>query len=237
MTAVAEDRPIDLTVVIDADGKHIEADWTMPLHPRGVVLILAGAGCSRFSRRLREAAHGLYDDDFATLIVDLLTPDEEAEDELTGALRLDVDFMAGRIAAATRWVRGETSQHGLPVGYLASGVAAAGALVCAARNPGDVDAIVSRGGRPDLAGVRLHKVETPVLLIAGGADTRGVELNKWALRRLDCRKQLEVVPDATQFLDEAAGFQQACRLGNSWFRKEMRHLALHSLRPALSIEH
>lgn len=222
MTAIAHDRPIDQSVVITSGSSSIEGDWTVPLHPRGTVIITNGAGCSRFARRNRDVARRLYDDGFATLLVDLLSHDEEQEDALTGALRLDVNMLAERIMAATEWVKDETEVAHLPVGHLASGVAAAAALVADTRLPGLVEAIVSRGGRPDLAGIRLYKVAPPVLLIAGSADVQNLELNRWALRRLNCEKSLVTVPNATSRFEEPGTFAAMTGLATSWFKRVMK---------------
>lgn len=237
MTSIAHDRPIDLAVGIESMGMSIEGDWTVPLRPRGAVLILNGAGNSRFGRRNRQVARALYDDGFATLLLDLLSQDEEREDGLTGALRLDVDLLAGRVASATHWVMEETEVGHLPIGYLASGVASAAALVAASRSPGDVNAIVSHGGRPDLAGIRLHKVEAPTLLVVGAADTRGIELNRWTLRRLNCEKGMVTVPNATHRLDEPGALDAMGRLAGSWFKHTMKPLPpLGAKRSILSID-
>lgn len=221
MTGIAHDRPIDRSVSVESAGASVEADWTVPLHPRGVILVLSGAGCSRFSRRNRQVAHALYDDGFATLLIDLLNNDEEREDELTAALRLDVDMLAERVTAATRWVKADVDVGHLPIGYVASGVASAAALVAAARFPDDVSAIVSRGGRPDLAGVRLHKVVTPTLLIAGALDIPGIEINRWTLRRLNCEKRLLTIPNAGHRLEEPAAIDATARHAAAWFKHAM----------------
>ena len=221
MTTIAHDRPIDLAVSIEAGDTAIEADWTIPLRPRGTILVVNGAGNSRSCRRNRETAKDLHDEGFATLIVDLLTHEEEQEDALTGSLRLDVDLLARRITTATRWVRNEPDFAYLPIGYLASGVASAGALVAASRNSADVAAVVSRSGRVDLAGINLHKVEAPTLLIVGGADPQTFELNRWALRRLNCEKRITTIPRATHQFAEAGTLTGATRMAIDWFERFM----------------
>lgn len=221
MTGIAYDRPIDLGVNIDAVDALIEGDWAVPLHARGVILIISGAGCSRLARRNRQLGHRLYDEGFATLLVDLLSPEEEREDSLTGSLRLDIGFLADRIGSATRWVKSSSDAAHLPVGYLASGAASASALVAASRRPEDVEAIVSRGGRPDLAGVWLHKVVTPTLLLTGALDIPGIELNRWTLRRLNCEKRLITIPGATSLLDEPPAIEATCRHAADWFKHTM----------------
>ncbi len=222
MTAISHGRPIDQSVAITSGSASIECDWTVPLRPRGTVIITNGAGCSRFARRNRDVARHLYDEGFATLLADLLSYEEEREDALTGALRLDIDLLSERLSAATEWVKEETEVAHLPVGYLASGVATAAALVADVHSPGQVDAIVSRGGRPDLAGIRLYKVAPPVLLIAGSADVPNLELNRWALRRLNCDKSLVAIPIATSRFEEPGTFAAMTDLASSWFKRVMK---------------
>ena len=222
MTTIAQDRPIDLGIHIEADEASIEAVWTVPLRPRGTILVINGAGNSRLSCRNREVSRNLQDAGFATLVVDLLAREEEREDALTGSLRMDIDFLAQRINAATRWIRAETEMAHFPVGYMASGAASAAALVAASRNPLDIAAIVSHGGRADLAGIRLHKVDSPTLLIVGGADPQGFEFNRWALRRLNCEKRIVVIPKATHRFGEPGALHAATRIAREWFERFMK---------------
>ncbi len=221
MTAIAHDRPIDQMVSIETNGGTINADWSVPLRPRGTVMILNGAGCSRFARRNRSVARQLYDEGFATLILDMFTDEEEREDALTGALRLDLELMSSRIAAATRWLS-ETEVAHLPVGQLTSGVATAAALLADARSPGEITAIVSRGGRPDLAGIKLYKVAAPVMLVVGDNDIQGIELNRWALRRINSEKSLVTVPDGTHHLDDPGSLASMTKLATNWFKRVMK---------------
>lgn len=222
MTTIAYDRPIDRTVRINFDGAFIEADWTMPLDTTGVVIFAQGSGNSRFSRRNRVVARKLYDQKFATLLVDLLTPDEEYEDALTAALRFDVRFLAERVALAAQWLKDESEASGLPVGYFGTGTAAGAALLFAADSPSLVQAVVSRGGRPDLAEVALPKVEAPTLLIVGGNDTAMLERNRWAYWRLDCERRLAVVPGASHLFEERGAFDSATVLTAEWFDAHLR---------------
>ncbi|HYN80021.1 MAG TPA: dienelactone hydrolase family protein [Gemmatimonadaceae bacterium] len=217
MTTIAYDRPIDRTVRITLDGAFIEADWTMPLDPTGVVIFAQGSGSSRFSRRNRMVARRLYDQKFATLLLDLLTPDEEREDALTAALRFDVRFLAERVALAARWLKDESEASGLPVGYFGTGTGAGAALLSAADMPSLVQAVVSRGGRPDLADVALRKVEAATLLIVGSNDTAILELNRWAYWRLNCERRLAVVPGASHLFEERGAFDSVTTLTSEWF--------------------
>jgi putative phosphoribosyl transferase len=217
MTTLSYARPIDRPVRIEIDGVSIEADWTMPIGPEGVVIFAQGSGSSRFSRRNRTVARKLYDQKLATLLLDLLTPDEEREDALTAALRFDVNFLAERLIGATRWVKGETEAAGLPIGYLGTGTGAGAALLAAARKPDLVNAIVSRGGRPDLADIALNNVKAPTLLIVGGADTEVLALNRWAYWRLDCERHLEIIPGASHLFEERGALETVTTLAAEWF--------------------
>ena len=240
MTSLSYARPIDRSVRIEIDGTTIEADWTMPMDAQGVVIFAQGMGSSRFSRRNRMVARELYDQKFGSLLVDLLTLDEEREDMLTGALRFDVKLLAERLNAAARWVKEEVGSYP-PVGYFATGVGAAAALQAAASRPDLVDAIVSRGGRPDLAGVALQKVKAPTLLIVGSEDVQGRALNRWAYWRLDCERKLEVISGATNRFEEAGALEMATVLAIEWFdvhlasRPALFHLSRTTPRSALQI--
>lgn len=217
MTTISDTRPIDRTVRISVDGASIEADWTMPLDARGVVIFAQGSGSSRFSRRNRMVARNLYDEKFGTLLLDLLTADEEREDALTGALRLDVKFLAERLISATQWLKDQAEAHGLPIGYFGTSTGAAAALIAAARRPDLVDAVVSRGGRPDLADIALNKVKAPTLLIVGGADAEILELNRWAYWRLNSERHLEIIQRASHLFEERGAFEKVMSLTAEWF--------------------
>jgi putative phosphoribosyl transferase len=228
MTTISYARPIDRSVQIEIDGVSIEADWSMPINARGVVIFAQGSGSSRFSRRNRSVARAFYDQGFGWLLVDLLTPEEESEDMLTGALRFDVNLLSDRLLGAAKWVTKEGETDCLPVGYFGTAVGAAAALHAAARRPDMVDAVVSRGGRPDLAGVLLQKVTAPTLLIVGGADVEGLALNRWACRRLGCECKLDVIPEASHHFEEAGGLEVTTVLAAQWFNA---HLASSSCVP------
>jgi putative phosphoribosyl transferase len=230
MTTISYSRPIDRPVRIQIDGGSIEADWTMPMDAQGVVIFAHGSGSSRFSRRNRIVTRELYDRKFGSLLVDLLTTDEEHEDMLTAALRFDVNLLSERLIAAATWVKGEVDSAFLPVGFFATGVGAAAALHAAAYRPNLVDAIVSRGGRPDLAGVALHKVKAPTLLIVGGDDVQALALNRWAYWRLDCERKLEVIKGATHRFEERGAMETATALAMEWFDV---HLPSHPTRFSL----
>jgi pimeloyl-ACP methyl ester carboxylesterase len=217
MTTISYARPIDRDVRIEIDGVSIEADWTVPMGAQGVVIFAQGSGSSRFSLWNRMVARTLYDQKLATLLLDLLTVDEEREDALAGALWLDVNLLAKRLLAATGWARDEPEAAGLPVGYFGAGTVTGAALIAAASRPDLVHAIVSRGGRPDLAGIALHKVKAPTLLIAGDADTQLLALNRWAYWRMDCERHLEIVPGASHLFEERGALETVTTLAAEWF--------------------
>ncbi|HEX6576618.1 MAG TPA: dienelactone hydrolase family protein [Gemmatimonadaceae bacterium] len=219
MTAVMHDRPIDLGVFITTPETDIEADWSVPLHPKGAIVLANGTGNSRFHRHNREVARALYDAGYATLLVDLLTPDEEREDTLTGVFQTDIRLQTERLAAAASWAREEIGD--LPLGVLASGIASGAAIVVAVRERGLITAIVSRGGRPDLAAIDLHRLTTPTLLIAGSSDTRIFELNRWALRRMKGEGRIAVVPGASHLFEEPGTLNEMCSLAIRWFDEHM----------------
>jgi len=214
-------RPIDLEVKIPVNDVEIEGDWSIPRRPRGVIILANGTGNARLNRRNRHVAREMYDAGYATLLLDLLTPAEEKEDQLTGVFQMDVKLMARRLTAATEWVRDRSAIGDLPRGYFMSGIAAAAALAASASNPGLVDAIVSRGGRPDLAGTSLTRVVTPVLLIVGGEDTGVLGMNRWAMRRLNSVKKIVVIPGASHLFHENGSLGVVCRLARDWFDSHM----------------
>ena len=230
MTSLMFDRPIDLGVRIPAADAMIEGDWSVPLHPKGVVILANGTGNGRFNRRNREAAQHLYDSGYATLLLDLLTADEEREDILTGVFQSNIDLLASRLIAAAQWVE-RSDVHGLPLGYMTSGVASAGAVVAAVREPDMVDALVFRGGRPDLGGISLHKLVTPSLFIVGGADHTVFELNRWALRRIRGEGKIAIVAGASHLFEEPGTLEQMCKLAVRWFDN---HLTKTRLRFSLA---
>lgn len=221
MTPLMYDRPIDLGVRILSLEAEIEGDWSIPLHPKGVVILASGTGNGRLNRRNREVARHLYDAGYATLLVDLLTWDEDREDCLTGAFQRNVELLASRLVAASEWVR-ESEVNSLPVGYLTSGVASAAAVIAAVRKPEIVDALVFRGGRPDLGGIAVHKLITPSLFIVGSADHGVFELNRWALRRMRGEGKIALIPGASHLFEEPAALEQMCRLAVRWFDGHLR---------------
>ena len=201
-------------------GVHLEGDLANPPGARGIVLFAHGSGSSRHSPRNRQVAGELNDLGLATLLLDLLTPDEERAERQTRHLRFDIGLLAGRLSAATAWLQAEPSTSGLPIGYFGASTGAAAALVAAADNDA-VAAVVSRGGRPDLAGPALERVVAATLLIVGGMDRFVLELNREALAQLRCEKALFVIPGATHLFEEAGALEEVSRVAGEWFAKHL----------------
>src|SRR5207248_11440159 len=189
----------------------------VPQGARGAVLFAHGSGSSRFSPRNRLVAQALQQAGFATLLIDLLTPREEEAERFTRHLRFDIEMLADRLAGGVEWLSRNDETQGLPVGLFGASTGAAAALVTAAREPGRVSAVVSRGGRPDLAGELLSQVRAPTLLIVGGADDVVLGLNRQALAMLRTEKQLEIVPGATHLFEEPGALEVVGALAAQWF--------------------
>jgi putative phosphoribosyl transferase len=204
--------PRDDDVVADAGPDGLPGHLTVPEHAGGLVVFAHGTGSGRHSPRNRAVAEVLQRAGMATLLVDLLTPDEEAA---RGPV-FDVELLAGRLAAAARWASAEPSCVGLPLGYLGASTGAAAALVAAARDDA-VRAVVSRGGRPDLAGPALADVRAPTLLVVGGHDQQVLELNRAAQAQLRCTNRLAVVPGASHLFEEPGTLRTAAELARDWF--------------------
>jgi dienelactone hydrolase len=183
-----------------------------------------GSGSSRFSRRNRQVAEFLDEGGFATLLLDLLTPAEEAVDVQTAQYRFDIERLGARVTSAVAWVRSEADLGGLPIGCFGASTGAAAALIAAAERPRIVRAVVSRGGRPDLAGDALARVEAPTLLIVGGNDEPVIQMNRDAIARMHAQVHLEIVPGATHLFEERGALEQVARLAADWFG---RHLTAH----------
>jgi dienelactone hydrolase len=178
-----------------------------------------GSGSSRHSPRNRAVAAALTEGGLATLLIDLLTAEEEDEDRLTGHLRFDIALLAERVVGVTDWLGKSRETAGLSIGYFGASTGGGAALVAAADRPDVVRAVVSRGGRPDLAGEALSRVRAPTLLIVGGHDDVVLELNREAYGKLRCEKRLEVVPGATHLFEEPGTLEQVARLSREWFRR------------------
>ena len=209
-------------VRIAAGRASLDGDLTLPPGARGVVLFAHGSGSSRHSSRNRYVAQELRRSALGTLLMDLLTSEEEAVDARTGHLRFDIDLLAERLGAATDWLRDDPRTSRLAVGYFGASTGGGAALLAAADRPAGVGAVVSRGGRPDLAGAALPRVQAPTLLIVGGRDETVIEMNREALAGLRCEKRLEIVPGATHLFEERGALEEVARLAAGWFA---RHLA------------
>jgi pimeloyl-ACP methyl ester carboxylesterase len=218
-TITRETRPVS----IPAEGVTLQGDLTVPAGARGIIIFAHGSGSSRLSPRNRMVARHLQEAGFGTLLFDLLTGREESVDNVTRALRFDINFLADRLAAATEWLGSVAIAHDLPFGYFGASTGAAAALVTAARHPGVISAVVSRGGRPDLAGTFLRSVAAPTLLIVGSADVTVLELNRKALAQLACEnRELAVVPGATHLFEEPGTLERVSELASQWFARFLR---------------
>jgi dienelactone hydrolase len=199
----------------------IDGDLVIPDRAVGLIVFAHGSGSSRFSRRNRAVAETLQDGGFATLLLDLLTRDEEAIDLQTREYRFDIDRLGYRVVAAIDWAAGESAVSGLPVGCFGASTGAAAALIAAAERPDIVRAVISRGGRPDLAGNALPRVAAPTLLIVGGADEPVIELNRQAMRLMRAPVALEIVPGATHLFEEPGTLEEVARLALDWCRRHL----------------
>ena len=193
-------------------------DLRLPIGARGLVIFAHGSGSSRFSSRNRQVAESLDAQGFATLLLDLLTGHEEAIDIRTREYRFDIPRLSSRVTTAIDWARRRDGLRGLPLGCFGASTGAAAALIAAAERPDDVAAVVSRGGRPDLANDALERVTTPTLLIVGGDDEPVIELNRDAMRRMTAAHvELHIVPGATHLFEEPGTLEQVERLASDWF--------------------
>ena len=215
-------RPDDTAehlIEIPIEGGVIEGTLGVPEAAPGIVVFAHGSGSSRHSPRNRFVAGALREAGLATLLVDLLTPGEEALDLRTRGLRFDIALLARRLGQVTGWVMGTPATHRLAVGYFGASTGAAAALVAAVERPKVVRAIVSRGGRPDLASEALSHVRAPTLLIVGGDDVAVIGLNQDALRLLVVEKELVIVPGATHLFEEPGALEEVTRLAAGWFSR------------------
>lgn len=202
-------------------GLQLEGELTVPEKASGVVLFAHGSGSSRHSPRNRYVAQTLQDRGFATLLLDLLTRDEELIDERTAHLRFDIEMLASRLVAAIDWLahRADTAQ--LPIGLFGASTGGGAALVAAALRPARVSAVVSRGGRPDLAGPALPLVAAPTLLIVGSSDIEVIRLNRAAMTQMRADVVLELVRGATHLFEEPGAIDEVARLAGTWFHQRI----------------
>jgi pimeloyl-ACP methyl ester carboxylesterase len=215
-TATARARDVQIrsgTVVL-------QGDLSIPAGAQGVVLFAHGSGSSRHSPRNQFVASTIREAGVGTLLFDLLTKEEEAVDVHTRQLRFDIGLLAERLIDATYWLKGDLSHLG--VGFFGSSTGGGAALVAAAELGENVGAVVSRGGRPDLAGDALPQVKCPTLLIVGGLDYPVIEMNQEAFARLRCEKELKIVPGATHLFEEPGTLEEVALLGANWFQRHLR---------------
>ncbi|RKS68401.1 dienelactone hydrolase [Actinomadura pelletieri DSM 43383] len=216
-------------VTIDLQGAALPGDLALPDEPLGVVLFAHGSGSSRRSPRNRAVAAGLTEAGIGTLLFDLLTPHEDETDAFTGEFRFDIDLLTRRLTGAVDWAAGAPRAAGLPIGLFGASTGAAAALRTAAERSEQVRAVVSRGGRPDLAGGALERVAAPVLLIVGARDPQVLRLNEEASGRMrDAVHQLEIVPGASHLFEEPGTLEQVTAMAVRWFD---RYLARHATVP------
>ena len=218
MKATAAESLVRLVV----DDAQLEGNLSLPQDPTGLVLFAHGSGSSRHSPRNRYVAQALHEDTLGTLLIDLLTAAEEREDVRTARLRFDISLLAGRVVGASDWLARNPATEHLLVGYFGASTGAAAALAAAADRPDDVRAVVSRGGRPDLAIPVLHGVKAPTLLIVGGEDKPVIEMNREALKHLNVEKRLEIIPGATHLFEEPGALEEVARLARTWFQEQLK---------------
>jgi len=215
---------IQRKVVIPPLGLH--GDLVIPEHAAAVIAFAHGSGSSRHSPRNQYVAGVLQEGGLATLLFDLLTADEERIDARTAHLRFDIALLARRLAAATAWLKKDADTRDLRLGYFGASTGAAAALVAAAERPVDVYAVVSRGGRPDLAGASLASVKAATLLIVGGEDTAVIAMNQDALQQLRTpEKKLVIVPGATHLFEEPGTLEKVAALACDWFQNQLKEVS------------
>ena len=219
MSQITSHNAIEQTVHVNAGNVTLEGNLIIPDNAIGIVLFAHGSGSSRHSPRNRYVAQFLQHTKLATLLIDLLTADEEAIDQRTRHLRFDIELLAQRLIGATDWLQQNPQTRSLPIGYFGASTGAAAALVAAAERPDIIKAIVSRGGRPDLAGTALPHVQAPTLLIVGGYDTPVIGMNQVAQAQLHVPTQLEIVPRATHLFEEPGALETVAHLASQWFQR------------------
>ena len=219
MAETAGARIENRLVQVPVGREALEGSLSLPERAGGVVLFAHGSGSSRHSPRNRHVARMLNRANLATLLVDLLTPEEEALDVRTAHLRFDIGLLTGRLIGATDWLTQHPDTRHLRVGYFGASTGAGAALVAAAERSDVAGAVVSRGGRPDLAGPALARVRAPTLLIVGGYDLQVIQLNRVAFAQLHCEKELVIVPGATHLFEEPGTLDEVARLAREWFER------------------
>ncbi|SHF47314.1 Dienelactone hydrolase [Modicisalibacter ilicicola DSM 19980] len=210
-------------IALQAAGAELEGELILPYTPLGIVVFAHGSGSSRFSTRNQQVAHNLSEQGFATLLFDLLTAEENRIDERTRELRFDIELIGRRMTGAVDWVAQAPETRDLAIGLFGASTGAAAALIAAAERPDAVRAVVSRGGRPDLAGEALPGVKAPTLLLVGGQDTQVIELNRQAEARLHAPCELRIVPGASHLFEEPGTLEAVQSHAGHWFREHFRY--------------
>jgi putative phosphoribosyl transferase len=213
--------PKSRLIYIPVGRDEIQGDLHIPERSKGIVVFAHGSGSSRHSPRNRYVAEMLADSRIATLLIDLLTPDEELIDFQTARLRFDIPLLAERLSVVTNWLSGQSTTRALHIGYFGASTGAAAALVAAAKHPDVVEAVVSRGGRPDLAGAWLMSVHAPTLLIVGGNDHVVIELNYQAAAELRTEHRVEIIPDAGHLFEEHGALEKVAAHARDWFEEHL----------------
>jgi len=221
MNRLGEQPDVGDLVRVSVDGTAVEANLSVPEEAEGVVLFAHGTGSSRHSPRNNFVGRELRQGGLATLLIDLLTPQEKEVDRRTRRIRFDIDRLASRVTGAVDWLHEQPKTGELHVGVFGSSTGAAGALIAAFRRPDVVEAVVSRGGRVDMAEAVLDQVEAPSLFIVGGNDTQVLDLNRQALAQLETEKKLEVIAGAGHLFEEPGALDQVARLACEWFQRHL----------------
>ena len=215
--SVPERMSLRSSVQIPLEAVTLEGDLLVPERALAVVVFAHGSGSSRHSPRNRFVASQLNNAGLATLLIDLLTSDEEAADLRTGHLRFDIGLLANRVVGATDWLAQQAATRHLPIGYFGASTGGGAALVAASERPDRIGAVVSRGGRPDLAGPALPRVQAPTLLIVGGEDAPVISMNQQAMTQMRALTTLEIVPGATHLFEEPGTLERVAELARAWF--------------------
>lgn len=218
---VTTEESIPEQVIIDAGAVQLEGELAIPEGAEAIVVFAHGSGSSRFSPRNQYVARSLREGRLGTLLFDLLTPDEELAERVTRHLRFDIRLLARRVMDATDWLVRQPVSRGRRLGYFGASTGAAAAIVAAAERPREVGAVVSRGGRPDLAGEALGRLRQPTLLIVGGDDVEVMGLNRLAHDQMVCIKELRSVPGATHLFEEPGTLETVAHMARQWFRQHL----------------
>ena len=206
---------------IEAAGARLEGNLIVPGDAHGIVVFAHGSGSSRFSSRNRYVANVLRSGGLGTLLLDLLTPEEEAIDDRTRHLRFDIGMLAQRLVGTVAWLRTQRDHAHHKIGYIGASTGGGAALAAAAQIPREIGAVVSRGGRPDLAGPALPHVQAPTLLIVGGDDLPVIQMNQDAYSRMTCERRLEIIEGATHLFEEAGALERVAALAREWFTRHL----------------